>query len=124
MPGPEQVIRAFVTLPVTVGLGIGRRVAGILGGLLPHEGDEPPVTAYPPGDDVGVAIAADDAMTRDRDPVEEAPLVPDDDLSGHIEPEVEVVAESADEDTTESPGGDVHVDEAVRDMPRTPSEHS
>ena len=122
MPGPEQVIRAAVTLPITVGLGITRRVIGLAEGLLPS-GDEPD-TAPLPTDDVDVLIATDDAMTRDRDPVEEAPLLPDDDLEGHVEPEVEVVAESADEEATEPPGAEVHVDEAVRKITRTPSSPS
>ena len=122
MPGPEQVIRAAVTLPITVGLGITRRVIGLAEGLLPG-GDEPD-TAPLPTDDVDVLIATDDAMTRDRDPVEEAPLLPDDDLEGHVEPEVEVVAESADEEATERPGAEVHVDEAVRKVTRTPSSPS
>ena len=108
MPGPEQVIRTVVTLPVTVGLGIARRVIGAVGGLLSSE-DEPD-TAPLPTDDLEVAIAADDAMTRAREPVEEAPLLPDDDLEGHIEPEVEVVAESADEEATEPPGPEIHLD--------------
>ena len=119
MPGPEQLIRGAVTLPVTLGLGIARRVIGVVGGLLPG-GDEPD-TAPLPTDDVEIAVAADDAMTRPRDPVEEAPLLPDDDLEGHIEPEVEVVAESADEDATEPPGAELHIDEALKDTPSTPS---
>jgi hypothetical protein len=121
MPGPEQLIRAAVTLPVKVGLGLARRVYGVVEGLLPGgDGTDPePETA-----DLDIEIAADDAMTRERDPVEEAPLVPDDDLEGHVEPEVEVVAESTDPDAAEPPGPDVHVDEAVRDITRTPSSHS
>ena len=95
MPGPEQVVKAAVTLPITVGLGIGRRVVGVVGGLLPAgNGIEQP---EPDTADLDLAVAADDAMTRQRDPVEEAPLVPDDDdLAGHVDTEVEVVAESAD----------------------------
>lgn len=111
MPGPEQVIRAAVTLPVSIGLGIARRVIGVVDGLLPG-GDEPD-TAPLQTDDVEAAIAADDAMTRDREPVEEAPLLPDDDLGGHVEAEVEVVAEVADEGATEPPGPEVHVDERL-----------
>ena len=111
MPGPEQVIRTAVTLPVSIGLGIARRVVSVLDGLLPG-GDEPD-TAPMPMDDVEIAIAADDAMTRAREPAEEAPLLPDDDLGGHVEPEVEVVAEVADEGATEPPGPEVHVDERL-----------
>jgi hypothetical protein len=118
MAGPEQVIRAAVTLPISLGLGIARRVVGVVDGLL--SGDDERDTAPLPTDDVEVAVAADDAMTRERDPVEEAPLLPDDDLSGNIEPEVEVVAESADEGATEPPGPEVHADDAVRAAARTP----
>jgi hypothetical protein len=122
MPGPEQVIRAAVSLPITVGLGVARRVIGVAEGLLP--GGEQPDTAPLPTDDVEIAVAADDAMTRDRDPVEEAPLLDDDELTGHVETDVEVVAESADEGATEPPGPDVHIDEAVREVPHTPSSPS
>ena len=105
------LVRTAVTLPITVGLGIARRVIGVVGGLLP--GDDEPDTAPLPTDDLDVAIAADDAMTRDREPVEEAPLLPDDDLEGHIEPEVEVVAESADDEAADPPGAEVHVDDRL-----------
>jgi hypothetical protein len=94
----------------------------VVDGLLP--GDDEPDTAPLPTDDLEAAVAADDAMTREREPVEEAPLLPDDDLEGHVEVEVKVVAESADEGAEESPGADVHVDEAVRDITRTPSSPS
>jgi hypothetical protein len=111
MPGPEQLIRAAVTLPVTVGLGIARRVVGVVGGFLPggDRTDRPePETA-----DLDIEIATDDAMTRERDPVEEAPLLPDDDLEGHVEVETAVVAEVADEGATESPGPEVHIDDRL-----------
>ena len=110
MPGPEQVIRAAVTLPITVGLGIARRVFGVVEGLVPgggDDGDRPePETA-----DLDIEIATDDAMTRERDPVEEAPLVSDDDFGGHVEPEVEVVAESADPEAPAEPGPEIHVED-------------
>ena len=109
MPGPEQLIRSAVTLPVTVGLGIARRVFGVVGGFLPGGGvDERP---EPETADLDIEIATDDAMTRERDPVEEAPLLPDDDLGGHVEPEVELVAESTDPDAAEPPGPEVHVED-------------
>jgi hypothetical protein len=108
MPGPEQLIRGAITLP----FAIARRVVGIAAGLLPGDGDQ--AEPEPEPTDVDIAIAADDAMTRERDPVEEAPLLPDDDLGGHIEPEVEVVAESADPEATDPPGPDVHVDDALK----------
>jgi hypothetical protein len=109
MPGPEQVIRAAVTLPISLGLGLARRVIGVVDGLL--SGDDEPDTAPLPTDDVEVAVAADDAMTREREPVEEAPLLPDDDLSGHVEPETELVAETADEEAAEPPGPEIHVED-------------
>ena len=64
MPGPEQLIRAAVTLPVTVGLGIARRVFGVVEGLLPGgDGTDPePETA-----DLDIEIAGrrcDDARAR------------------------------------------------------------
>ena len=105
MPGPEQLIRGAVTLP----FAIARRVVGIAAGLIPGGDDQP----EPEPTDLDVAIAADDAMTRPREPVEEAPLVPDADLGGHIEPEVEVVAESADPEAEEPPGPEVHVDPSL-----------
>jgi len=110
MPGPEQLIRA-VTLPVTVGLGIARRLYGVVEGFLPggDDTDRPePETA-----DLDIAIATDDAMTRERDPVEEAPLLPDDDLEGHVDVETAVVAQAADEGATEPPGPEVHVDDRL-----------
>ena len=109
MPGPEQLIRGAVALPVA----IVRRVTGVAWGLIPGTGgeDEQDDRAPAPADvEVEIAVAADDAMTREREPVEEAPLVPDADLGGHVEPEVEVVAESADPEATEPPGPEVHVD--------------
>jgi hypothetical protein len=107
MPSPEQLVRTAVVLPFRIAHG----VVGIAAGLLPGRGDEPETEPI----DVDIAIAADDAMTREREPVEEAPLVPDDDdLGGHVEPEVEVVAESADPEATEPPGAEVHVDDALK----------
>ena len=106
MPGPEQVIRAAVGLP----LAVARRVFEIVGGLLPgDDGDDRP-EPEPEITDVDIARAVDDAMTRERDPVEE-PAPPDDDLVGHIEPEVELVAESADAEAPDPPGPELHVDE-------------
>ena len=101
-------------------LGIARRVLGLVRrACCPAAGatsTSPPT--QPPDvtrtDDLAAAVAADDAMTREREPVEEAPLLPDDDLRGHIEPEVEVVAESADPEATEPPGAEVHGDDALR----------
>ena len=111
MPGPEQLIRAAVTLPVSIGLGIARRVVSVVEGLLPG-GDEPDRAETEPTD-VDIAVAADDAMTRDREPAEEAPVLPDDDLGGHVDVETVVVAEVADEGVTEPPGPEVHVDDRL-----------
>ena len=105
MPRPDQLIRAAVTLPV----GFARWAVGIAWGLVPGTGgDERP---EPEATDVEVAIAADDAMTRAREPVEETAVLPDDDLGGHVEPEVEVVAESADAEATDAPGPDIHIED-------------
>jgi hypothetical protein len=107
MPGPDQVVRAAVALP----LGIARRVLGIVGGLLPVGGvttDRP----EPEASDLDIVIAADDAMTRERDPVEEAAVTADDALGGHVEPEIELVAESTDPDATEPPGPEIHFEDS------------
>jgi hypothetical protein len=103
MPGPEQIIRVAVTLPFT----LARKAAGIALGLLPGGKDE---DATPAEADVDTMVAADDAMTREREPTEEAPLLPDDDSEGHVDTEVEVVAESADPEAT-GPGADVRVED-------------
>ena len=109
MPGPEQLIRAAVMLPIEVTRRVVGPVLGLVGGLLP--GDDEPPEPDTTDMEVEVAIAADDAMTRDRDPVEEAPLVPeDDDLSGHVEQDVELVAESTDPEASGAPGPEIHVE--------------
>ena len=103
MPGPEQLIRAAIVLP----LKIARTATDIALGLLPGGHDDDDV----PGDaEVEIRIAADDAMTREREPVEEAPLLPDDDGTGHVDTEVEVVAESADPEATDPPGPEIHIE--------------
>jgi hypothetical protein len=109
IPGPEQLIRTAVALP----LGVARRVLVIVGGLLPggEATGRPQPDAPPRPEDVEIAVAADDAMTRERDPIEEAALLPDDDLGGHVEPEVELVAESTDPEATEPPGPEIHVED-------------
>ena len=91
MPGPEQLVRAAVALPVA----IVRTVAGIAWDLLPGTGAAERPVAQPPV------------------PSPEPPPVPDieDDLGGHIETEVEVVAVSADPEAPDPPGPELHVDE-------------
>ncbi|HYH59475.1 MAG TPA: hypothetical protein VD790_09680 [Thermoleophilaceae bacterium] len=115
MPGPEQLIRAGIALPVAV----VRRTAGMARGLLPFGGDQQPSNEHDQpsneqratsNESPEVAVAVDEALSRDRDPVEEAAL-DDDDLTGHVEAEVEVVAESADPGA-ESIGPEIHVDDA------------
>ena len=54
--------------------------------------------------------AAEDAVEPEREPTEELPPI-EDDLSGHVEAEVELVAEAADAEAPESPGPELHVDE-------------
>jgi hypothetical protein len=122
MPSPEQIVRTAVVLPFS----IARRVVGLAAGLLPgHGGDDEPeqredprsaattATATAPEPDVDPADAAREALARDREPGEEAIFEPDDDFfdEDHIEPEVELVAESADVEATEPPGPTIHVDE-------------
>ncbi len=101
MPAPQRLIRAAVGLPVAV----ARRAAGIAGGLLPGRGRTEPEPEVP-----DVEAAAEEAVARERDPVEEAPVA-DDSLGGHVDPEVELVTESTDPEATEPPGPDVHVDD-------------
>jgi hypothetical protein len=98
------VIRVAVTLPFT----IARRLTGIALGLLPggHGDDDTTVD-----EDVEIMVAADDAMTREREPVEEATLPLDDDGPGHVDSEAEVVAESADPEATDPPGPEIHVED-------------
>jgi hypothetical protein len=128
MPGPDQLIRAAVTLPWQ----IARRIIGIGTGLLPgfgdgdgdgdRAGDEPaarrsePRRAEPAAPDVDPRAAAVEALERDREPVEEAIFTPDEDFfddddEGHVDTEAELVAESADLEATEPPGPQLHVDE-------------
>ena len=117
MPGPEQLIRTTLGLP----WAIARRVVGIGVGLLPGSRDagedwERPRPATTEHDDqeVDASQAADEALARDRDPAEEAIFTPDDDFfddDGHVDAEVEVVAESADPEATDGPGPQFHVDE-------------
>jgi hypothetical protein len=119
MPGPEQLIRTAVVLPFS----IARRVVGLAAGLLPGHGggDEEQrgdprsavATAPAPEPDVDPAAAAREAVHREREPVEEAIFEPDADFfdDDHVEPEVELVAESADLGATEPPGPQIHVDE-------------
>jgi len=97
-------VRAAVTLPFK----IARTVTDIALGLLPggESDDDTPAEA-----DVDIMVAADDAMTREREPVEEAPLLADDDGgTDHVDTEVEVVAESADPEATEPPGPEIHIE--------------
>lgn len=105
IPGPDQIIRVAVGLP----LGIARRVFGLLGDLVP--GGDDSERPEPDTTDVDIAIAADDAMTRDRDPIEEAAVTADDGLGGHVEPEVELVAESTDPEATQPPGPEIHIED-------------
>ncbi len=101
MPGPEQLIRVAVLLPFK----IAQTVTSIAIGLLPGDGDDDPPTDA----NVDIMVAADDAMTRERDPVEEATVVLDDETE-HVDAQVEIVAQSADPEATESPGPEIHVD--------------
>ena len=101
MPGPEQLIRAAVALPVT----IVRTVAGIAWDLLPGTGAADTPVAEPP---VPSPVSPHPPVVPP-----EPPPVPDieDDLGGHIETEVEVVAVSADPEAPDPPGPELHVDE-------------
>ena len=109
MPGPDQLIRAAVALPVA----IVRRVAGIAAGLLPS-GDDVEAPSRPAVDlDLDAAVAAEEALARDRQPPEEAIFTPDDDFfeEEHVDSDIVLVAESADVEATQPPGPEIHVDE-------------
>jgi hypothetical protein len=113
---PVGLIKTAVVLPLT----ITRRVIGFGLGLLPGSGEEEryhaPSGAWrkPEREDPPVRVephaAAEEAVEREREPVEELPRI-EDDLSGHVEPEVELVAEIADAEAPDSPGPQLHVDE-------------
>ena len=119
MPSPEQLVRTAVVLPFS----IARRVVGFAAGLLPgHGGDDEEqrgdprsavATAPAPEAEVDPEAAAEEALQRDREPVEEAIFEPDADFfeEDHVESEVELVAESADVEAVEPPGPTIHVDE-------------
>ena len=112
MPGPEQLIRAAVALPVT----IVRTVAGIAWDLLPGTGAaETPVAEPPVPSPARRVVPPEPRVVSPHPPVvpPEPPPVPDieDDLGGHIETEVEVVAVSADPEAPDPPGPELHVDE-------------
>ena len=111
MPGPEQLIRAAVALPVT----IVRTVAGIAWELLPGTGAaETPVAEPPVPSPARRVVPPEPRVVSPHPPVvpPEPPPVPDieDDLD-HIEVEVEVVAVSADPEAPDPPGPELHVDE-------------
>ena len=116
MPSPEQLLRTTLGLP----WAIARRVVAVGAGLLPGSRDageewERPRTATEADDGaVDASQAAEEALARDREPVEEAIFTPGDDFfdeEGHVDTEVEVVAESADPEATDAPGPQFHVDE-------------
>jgi hypothetical protein len=115
MPSPEQIVRTAVVLPFS----IARRVVGIAAGLLPGHGDgdeqayEPPPVRHEEEAELDPRVAAEEAVERPREPVEEAIFEPDDDFydDEHVDTELELVAESADQEATEPPGPQIHVDE-------------
>jgi hypothetical protein len=98
MPGPEQLVRAAVALPVA----IVRTVAGIAWDLLPGTGAAEQPQAQPP-----VPSPAPRVVPPAPPPVPDI----EGDLGGHIETEVEVVAVSADPEAPDPPGPELHVDE-------------
>lgn len=126
MRDPRRLIRAVLAPPLQVvrRLPGGTTVVGIVDLILPEErradgerwepvGEEPtaPPSATP---DEDPAEAARAAIDREREPVERAPE--GEDLydmppEGHVETEVELVAESAEPDATEPPGAELRVDE-------------
>lgn len=119
MPEPQQLIRTAVALPLAIvrRLPGGQAVAGLVESVLPDSEAqqqqerrvEHGVVAGTP--DPAPSEAAEAALERDREPVEEPAFYPDDDLRGHVETETEVVAESADLGATDSPGPQLQVDE-------------
>lgn len=107
MAGPEQLIRTAVTLP----FAIARRVVGIAAGLLPGSDGREPAPTPTPTPDVDIEAVVADTLSRDRAPVERGAPTPEEELGGHVETEVELVAESADLEATEPAGPELHVDE-------------
>ena len=106
IPG-ERIVRGAAGLP----LGVARRVFGLAGGLL-SGGNDKERRREPATEDLDLQVAVDDALTRERDPVEEAAPAPDDNVAVHVDRGVEVVAESADVEAAETPAGpELHVDE-------------
>ena len=105
---PVRLIKTTVTLPWT----ITRRVVGFGIGLLPGSRAPESPLQYDEEKDAG---AADEALRREREPVEEAIFTPPDDFfddaEDHVDQEVELVAESHDPDAAEPPGPQLHVDE-------------
>lgn len=116
MPGPTRLIRTAIGLPV----GVARRAAGLALRALPGTGDEaephprqePRTAAAPEQAPPDAVEAAERALDRDRERVEESAAIADGPPpAATAEREQEVVAESADVEATEPPGPQFHVDE-------------
>ena len=99
MPGPEQLIRTAIVLPLRITRGVIEFGLGLLPGGAPD-------------DDMRFDVAPRaTAAEREREPTEELPPI-EDDLSGHVEAETKLVAEAADAEASDAaPGPELHVDE-------------
>ena len=116
-----RLVKSTIVLPWT----ITRRVVGFGIGLVPGLRNTDPYTDshgdFPPDDltrddfDGDASSAATDAIEREREPAEEAIFTPPDDFfddeAGHVDQELELVAESHDPEAAEPPGATLHVDE-------------
>ena len=108
MPGPEQLIKTAIVLPLRVTRGVIEFGLGLLPGGSPDDDTRFDVA---PGAAHATHAAAEEAVEREREPTEELPPS-EDDLSGHVEAETELVAKAADAEASEAPPGpELHVDE-------------
>lgn len=115
MPGQRSLIRAVLRPPLAVvrRLPGGSAVAGLVDALLPREEHRQRaaegVAAGTP--DRGAGVAAEAAIERERERVEEPAYEIGLDPAGHVDSEVELVAESAERGAAEPPGAELRVDE-------------
>ena len=95
MPGPTEIVRAAVELPIAL-VRLAWRV-------LPLGGSD---------SDADIRVSPTPVPPREADwgPPEPPDVLVDD----HVEVEVEVVAESADPEVEEGPGPELHVDDRLR----------
>ena len=100
MPGPTEIVRAAVELPLSV--------ARFAWGLLPFGSDSDPDESVREGRvNDAPPTAYPEAREADWGPADPPESLVDD----HVEVETELVAESADPEAVDGPGPEFHVDE-------------